>query len=275
MPPSTRSRTSAASWLTVRMRGAGPGRSITRLPGSSLAARDERLEHLPALEELEGVIELRIRAELAFLDVRGDRLGRRLAGARAGGGRLRLPALLLAVLRLRSAEMARGIGLAEEGRGGLVGLREHRGLIHLDVGNDPRRLDRPPARRVVARRRQAEGRAVVERQDRLHGPLAERRRAEDQRALVVLERARDDLRGARAAAVHEHDHREVGPRPRLVREVLLLLVLEATVGVDDQARVEEQVRDLHRLGEETARIVAQVEDETLEAAGLLVELLQR
>src|SRR5262249_4548650 len=158
MPPSTRSRTRAASCVTVRMRGAGPGRSITRLPrGSSLAARDERLEDLPALEQLESVIELWIGAELAFLDVRGDGLGRRLAGARRGGrGLLRFPALLLALLRLRTTEVAREVRLAEQRGAGLVGLGQDRGLVHLDVGDDAGRLDRAPARRVVARRRQAE-----------------------------------------------------------------------------------------------------------------------
>ncbi len=59
----------------------------------------------------------------------------------------------------------------------------------------------------------------------------------------------------------------------LVREVLLLLILETAVGVDDQAGVEEHVGDLHRLGEQPARIVAQVEHEAFELAGVLVREL--
>src|SRR5207245_10759072 len=66
-----------------------------------------------------------------------------------------------------------------------------------------------------------------------------------------------------------------GRRAGLGGEVLLLLVLEPAVGVDDEARVEEEVRHLDRLGEEAARIVAQVEDQALEPARLLVEALER
>jgi hypothetical protein len=97
----------------------------------------------------------------------------------------------------------------------------------------------------------------------------------NERALVVLERTRDDLGGRRAAAVDEDDHREVGIRPGLVREVLLLLVLETAVRVDDEARVEEHVRHLHGLREEAAGVVPEVEDDALDAARLLVELLDR
>src|SRR5207249_1761998 len=64
-PPSSASRTSAASWVTVRMRGAGSARSIARAYISPFAARHEGLEDLPALEQLEGVVELRVGAELA------------------------------------------------------------------------------------------------------------------------------------------------------------------------------------------------------------------
>src|SRR5262245_21998688 len=96
MSASSRSRTSAASWVTVRMRGAVPGRSITARRRSALAPGDGGLEDLPAHQELEGVIELRIRAELALLHVRGHGLGRGLSRAGGRGRRLRqLPALLL------------------------------------------------------------------------------------------------------------------------------------------------------------------------------------
>src|SRR5207237_6400588 len=98
---------------------------------------------------------------------------------------------------------------------------------------------------------------------------------EDERALVILERTGDDLGGARAPAVHEHDHRKVAPRARLVREVLLLLILEAAVRVDDQPGVEEQIGDLHRLRQKTTGIVPEVEDEALQPAGLLAEVLHR
>src|SRR2546426_7998385 len=269
-PPSSAARTRAASWVTVRMRGAGSARSIARAYISPFAARDEGLEDLPALEQLERVVELRVGAELALLDVGRHALGWGLPG---GAGLAVLAFLLLA---LPAAQVARQVRLAQQRAvAAFVALGKDGRLLHHDVGHDAGRLDRAAARREVARGRQAQRRAVVERQDGLHRALAEGLRAEDEGALVVLERARDDLRGAGAPAVHQHDHREVGPRAGLVREVLLFLVLEPAVGVDDEARVEEEVGHLDRLGEEAARIVAQVEDQALEPARLLVEALER
>src|SRR2546430_13390477 len=50
---------------------------------------------------------------------------------------------------------------------------------------------------------------------RLHQPLAERRRAHDEGAVVILQRAGDDLGRGGRAAVHEHHDRQLGPRLRL------------------------------------------------------------
>src|SRR5207244_826957 len=194
-PPSSVSRTSAASWVTVRTRGAGSARSIARAYISPFAARHEGLEDLPALEQLERVVELRVGAELALLDVRRRPLGRPLSGGRG------LALLPFPLFGLPAAPVPRPVRLAQ--------------------------------------------------------------------------RARDDLRGAGASTVHQHDHRAVGPRTGRVREVLLLLVLEPAVGVDDEAGVEEEVRHLDRLGQEAARIVAQIEDQALEASRLLVQVLER
>src|SRR5262249_56608436 len=97
--------TRPASSLTVRMRAAAPARSITAPSAAPPSPRhgrgsadrpsspptrvacasalpfapgDERLEDLPALQQLERVVELRVGAELAFLDVR--HVGGRLPG---------------------------------------------------------------------------------------------------------------------------------------------------------------------------------------------------
>src|SRR5581483_1856548 len=58
-----------------------------RAPDSAVATRDEGLEDLPALQELERVVELRVGAELAFLDVQQDGFRWRLSGAGGGGRR--------------------------------------------------------------------------------------------------------------------------------------------------------------------------------------------
>jgi len=48
-----------------------------------------------------------------------------------------------------------------------------------------------------------------------------------------------------------------------MREVLLLLILLASLGINDKSAVEEFVADLHRLVEQSARVVAQIEHEAL------------
>jgi hypothetical protein len=100
--------------------------------------------------------------------------------------------------------------------------------------------------------------------------------AEEQRAPLVLERAGHDLRGARAAGVHEHDHGIVGLLRILVGAELLSLRLHAALRVDDEAVLQPGVADLHGLIQETARVVAKIEDEPLERLlRLLVQACQR
>src|SRR5439155_4479234 len=65
-------------------------------PASAVPASDERLEDLPALEQLERVVELRVGAELAFLDVDGA-LARRAARGVVALGRCRQVAVALRV----------------------------------------------------------------------------------------------------------------------------------------------------------------------------------
>src|SRR5690242_74218 len=81
-------------------------------------------------------------------------------------------------------------------------------LEHLDVGRDSLRLDRAAGRREVTRRREPQ-RAIAraERDDGLDRALAERARAKDGRALLVLQRAGDDLRRRGRTAVDQDDQR--------------------------------------------------------------------
>ena len=145
-------------------------------------------------------------------------------------------------------------------------------------GLDALRLDRAARRRVVARRGQPQRAvAVAERDDGLHRALAEGARAEDGRALVVLQRAGDDFRRRGRAAVDQHDDRlAVGDVAR-ARRVALRLVGVAAAGRDDLAALEEGVGDRDRLVEQAARIVAQVEHEALELVvrDLLLDVADR
>src|SRR5204863_8776392 len=105
------------------------------------------------------------------------------------------------------------------------------------------------------------------RHDRLHRTLAERARADQRGALVVLQRPGDDFRRRRRTAVDQEDHwlalGEVA-RPRV--EALGFLGI-AAAGRDDLTLVEEGVRDRNRLVEQAAGIVAQINDEALDLVG--------
>src|SRR6516225_869095 len=75
-------------------------------------------------------------------------------------------------------------------------------LQHLDIRRDALGLNRAPRRGVIARGGQAQRPiAGAERDDGLHRALAERARADQRRALVVLQRAGNDFRRRRRTAV--------------------------------------------------------------------------
>ena len=106
-------------------------------------------------------------------------------------------------------------------------------------------------------------------EDELHAALAERRLADDDGAVVVLERAGDDLARARARAVDEHRERVVRLGALAVRDLLFAPLARVADGGDDGPVVDELVGDLGRLIEQAARVAAQVEHEALELAALL------
>src|SRR5262249_41965727 len=111
--------------------------------------------------------------------------------------------------------------------------------------------------------------ARAERNDGLHRALAERARADDRRAPVILERTRHDFRGRGRTAVDQHDDRLVlGEVARARVEPLGFLGI-AAARRHDLALLQERIGDRDRLIEQSARIVAQVDDKALElVAGL-------
>src|SRR5499427_7628750 len=81
-------------------------------------------------------------------------------------------------------------------------------LQDFDVRRDARGLNRVPRRRVIPRRSQPQRAiAAAERNDRLHRSFAERSRADEGGALLVLQGAGDDFRGRCRAAVDQDDQR--------------------------------------------------------------------
>src|SRR3569833_784963 len=136
--------------------------------------------------------------------------------------------------------------------------RRHLDVGQRDVWRDALRLDRAPRGREVTCGGELERRSVADGQYGLHRALAERFFTHDDRAVLVLQRARDDLRGRGGAPVDEdHDRcavQDIGGRGL----ELHLRILHATLGVDDEADFEEVVGHRHRGAQHAAGIVAQI-----------------
>ena len=187
-------------------------------------------------------------------------------GAGAGAAWLRFAGLRRRRLAVGVGEVVGQLGFA--GAGLLLGAR--RGLLDDDIRLDAGRLDRAARRRVVARRGQphrAVG-AARQRDDGLHRAFAERARAHDGRALMILQGAGNDLGGRGRAAIDQHDDRLAVDEVAAACVVALDVVGPAAAGGDDLAAIQERVANRDRLIEQAARIVAQIEhiaDELLAA----------
>ena len=103
------------------------------------------------------------------------------------GGGLFLHATLTACMRAAPAAQV-GLALPRDAGGGLLALRQH-----LDVRLDAGGLDGAAGGGVVARRGEADGAVARDGHDGLHAALAEGLRAENQRAVSVLQGASDNL----------------------------------------------------------------------------------
>ena len=159
----------------------------------------------------------------------------------------------------------------------LVDLEVHGLLIDghgadSDVGHDTDALNRDVAGREVLRHGELQRRVVLELVQDLHRALAEALLADDQRAIVILERAGHDFARGRAHAIDQQDDgvARLGPAPLGVLFGALARVLRGRR--HDGAVVEEGVGNLHRLIEKAARVAAEVEDEPHHA--LLVQVGQ-
>ena len=86
---------------------------------------------------------------------------------------------------------------------------------------------------------------------------------------MVLQGAGDDLGGGRGAAVHEHHERGAVDQVARRRVHPEARIRGAAVGGDDDARVQEVVRDRDAGLEHAARIVSQVEHKTPDSAWIV------
>ena len=160
-------------------------------------------------------------------------------------------------------------------------------FIDQQVGHDALGLDRAAFRRVVAGRRQFDGRVGRQLADGLHGTLAEGWRADDGGALVILQGTGDDFRGRGRTRVDQHHQRHFFDGGRQFRQRIafraegivfgaaikyLFRVRQLAVGRDD-GRVlrQEGGRDADGALQHAARIVAQVQHHALDVWILLVQ----
>ena len=169
--------------------------------------------------------------------------------------------------------------------------RWHRRIFHHDIRLDALGLDGAPVRREVARGGELDRGAVADRQDGLHRALAEGAGAHDDGALVILQGARHDFGGRGRSAVHQHHHRHLFHAIRQVFQIIDLHrtqivftaggqphlgVVGTALGIHHQAvGLDESRRHRHRAIEQTARVVAQIEDQPLQRRlVVLVQLAQ-
>src|SRR4051812_17943001 len=108
-------------------------------------------------------------------------------------------------------------------------------------------VNRPTARREPLAGRELEVVAAVERVHRLHETLAERVAAENERAIVILERAGDDLGSRRRAAVDEHGQRDLFVEMLAVRAGHLRGLIARTDADDLLTGLQEEAGRLERL----------------------------
>src|SRR5216117_2763742 len=125
-------------------------------------------------------------------------------------------------------------------------------------------LDSPAAGREPARRRELQRRLRRELPQRLHQSLPEGRRSDDHGAVVILQRAGDDLGCARRAPVGEHHHREVRPRLWLRVAVRFGRGGRTVPRLHDLlSRVEEQLAHGDALVEQASGVAPQIEHQRL------------
>ncbi len=119
-----------------------------------------------------------------------------------------------------------------------------------------------------------ERRAIGHLVDDLDATFTKRCIAEDDATVVVLDGAADDLGGRGAAWIDEDDDGVGGLGASAHGEFFLAHFVALTDGADDGAIFDKEVTDFDGLVKESARVTAKVEDKTLHATHLLLEILE-
>src|SRR5579863_8148913 len=127
-------------------------------------------------------------------------------------------------------------------------------------------LDVAPRGGKVAGRGDLERALIRERKDALYHALSERAGADQGREVVVLQRARRDLRGAGGVFVHQYDQR-MQPVDGVTQRRFARDLTVAANRRDDRPLRDEQARDLDGGVQQASAVVAQIEDVGARAGG--------
>ena len=148
---------------------------------------------------------------------------------------------------------------------GVVG-RQRVGVIVVVVERNPVvfPLDQPSRGCVVVIGRQREAGVFREVVDRLHQAFAKGGFAHNQRPVMVLQSARNDLRGRSRVTVHQHDDREDMSAVAMRGRVHLVGISASALRNDRLPLGQQVVANLDRLTEQPAGITTQVKDQSLQ-----------
>ncbi|OQC73336.1 MAG: hypothetical protein BWX45_00528 [Deltaproteobacteria bacterium ADurb.Bin002] len=149
-------------------------------------------------------------------------------------------------------------------------LRFLRGPHRLDdnVRLDAFGLNGPAIGRIVSGRRQFQGGAVLQGNHGLHGRFSEGLRPHNQRPAVVLQGARHNLRRAGRAFIHQDDNGRVDFLVAAVaRRGFGFHLFRPAAGGHNHARLQKHVGHFYGLGQQSARIVAQIQHQALHGLG--------
>src|SRR5262249_8628129 len=116
-----------------------------------------------------------------------------------------------------------------------------------------------PARRMPLAGGQLQVVAALQRVERLHQSLAVARRADDERAVMILQRAGNDLGSRRRTTVYQDDERQVGSEVFSARLRDLVREVASAHAHDVLSLAQKQTRDRKRLVDDAAGISAHVE----------------
>ena len=141
-------------------------------------------------------------------------------------------------------------------------------MVSRHIGIEPQ-FECGSGRTVHPSGRQTKRGVISDRNDGLDRAVSERMRADELCPTVCLQGGGDDFAAGSTAVVHEDDHWKLVPLAVAFRVVRLALVRGAPLCGEHNAGIKEDLRDTNGLREEASRVVAQIQDQAIQGAGLL------